>query len=288
MTGQQAAISGALSISSVGEITCVSGSCVDPTYASFLNKDDTVLVGTNGAATSADDAGLLVFTKQTTSYSITNLVGTWQGNGLASGPGAPWWENDTLTIEQDGTCSFVSTSSNKTSGSENGTLSISSGGVITLNLGSTAALGVIDANKTVMVFTNTWTDGATREIRIFTNGNTALAVTAPIIASTNGSSPVSSGPLRQRPAPLRQRQASPRQRGLDGPRLEHPTHCHRVLEQRGSHSPDRGRHDKRIKPDRWNRQFACNGDKRKWNKSGPFESFQQRNAFTQSRMPLKW
>ena len=139
--GTTGSVSGALAISSDGVITCVSGSCVDPTYASFLNTDETVMVGTNGAATTTDDAGLLVFTKQTTSYSIDSLVGTWHGNGLASGPGAPWWENDTLTINQNGTCSFVWVASNGSSGNVNGTVSISSGGVITLNLGSTTWVG---------------------------------------------------------------------------------------------------------------------------------------------------
>ncbi len=194
--GTTGSVSGTLAISSDGEITCVSGSCVDPTYLSFLDIDDTIMVGTNGAATSADDAGLLVFTKQTTSYSIKDLVGTWQGNGLASGPGAPWWENDTLTIAQDGTCSFVWTASNGTSGSENGTVSISSGGVITLNVGSTAASGVIDANLTVMAFTNTWSDGATLEMRVFTNGTPSDAVLAPIMTPTTptaGSTPPTAG-----------------------------------------------------------------------------------------------
>ena len=191
--GTTGSVSGALSISSDGVITCVSGSCVDPTYASILNTDKTITVGTNGAATSTDDAGLLVFTKQTTSYSIDSLVGTWLGNGLASGPGAPWYENDTITINQNGTCTFVWTASNGTSGTENGTVSISSGGVITLTLGSTTSSGVIDANMTVMVFTNTWSDGATREIRIFTNGNTVATSTAPIISSSSGSTPVTAG-----------------------------------------------------------------------------------------------
>ncbi len=194
--GTTGSVSGALAISSDGVITCVSGSCVDPTYASFLNTDETVMVGTNGAATTTDDAGLLVFTKLAASYSIDNLVGTWHGNGLASGPGAPWWENDTLTINQNGTCSLVWVASNGSTGNVNGTVSISSGGVITLNLVSTnlgSASGVMDANLTVMVFTNTWSDGATEEIRIFTNGNEVATSTAPIISSSSGSTPVTAG-----------------------------------------------------------------------------------------------
>jgi hypothetical protein len=183
--GTTGSVSGTLAISSSGVITCVSGGCTDPTYASVMDLNKTVTVGTDGASTSTQDAGLLIYTKQPTSYTISNLVGTWYGLGLASGPGAPWWESDILAIKQDGTCSFNWIASNGTSGSKSGTLSISSAGVMTLNIGSTA-MGVIDANMTVMVFTNTWTDGATQEIRIFTNNVLTGSNVSPILAPSPG------------------------------------------------------------------------------------------------------
>ena len=187
---------GTLAITSNGVITCAAGDCLDTTYASFLDAGKTITVGTGGAATTTDNANLFLFTKQATSYSINNIAGTWQGNGLASGPGAPWWEFDTLGINQDGTCSFVWTASDGTSGSQNGTVSITSGGVITLTLGSTSLgstfVGVMDANKTVMVFTNTWADGSTQEIRIFTNSVPVVPSAAPILNPTYGGTPLGS------------------------------------------------------------------------------------------------
>ncbi|MGO9018942.1 MAG: fibronectin type III domain-containing protein [Syntrophobacteraceae bacterium] len=185
--GSSGSISGTLSISSDGVITCVSGSCVDPTYVSFMDAGKTIMVGTSGAATTAEDATLFVFTKQAASYSLADLVGTWQGDGLVSGPEAPLWENDTLAISTNGTSAFSWTVSSGSSGAGSGTVSISSGGTITVNpdtLSSTST-GVIDANMTVMVFTDTLPDGATQEIKIFTNNALVVPDEAPIVAPSS-------------------------------------------------------------------------------------------------------
>jgi large repetitive protein len=195
--GTTNSISGTVSISSDGVVTCVSGSCADPTYLSFMNSGKTIMVGTSGAATTAEDAGIFVYTKQAASYSMADFVGTWQGNGLAAGPAAPWWENDTFTIGPDGTFSFLSTGSDGTSNSGSGTVSVSSGGVITVGSNSTAR-GVLDANKTVMVFTNTLLDGVTQELKIFTkNGVVPSDETAGIDPSVSnnvlGSSSATAG-----------------------------------------------------------------------------------------------
>ncbi len=191
--GTSGSLSGTLSISSEGTITC-SGDCVDSTnYLAVLTPGETVMVATSGSSTT--DAGLHVYTKQNTSVSTTTLAGTWQGDGLASGPGAPWWDEDTLIINQNGTSSFAWIASNGTSGSTSGNVSVASGGTITLGLGSTSivgtASGVIDANTTVMVFTNTWSDGKTHEIRIFTNGTAAFEPS--VSAYVSSSVPATSG-----------------------------------------------------------------------------------------------
>ncbi|MFZ0930070.1 MAG: hypothetical protein WAN11_15800 [Syntrophobacteraceae bacterium] len=185
--GSSSSISGALSISSDGVITCVSGTCVDPTFMSFMDAGKTIVVGTSGAATTAEDANLFVFTKQAASYSLADLVGTWQADGLVSGPGAPFWENDLLAINS-GTSTFSWTGSDGSSNTGSGTVSITSGGTITVNpdtLSSTST-GVIDANMTVMVFTDTLPDGATQEIKIYTNNALVVPDEAPIIAPTSG------------------------------------------------------------------------------------------------------
>ncbi len=193
--GSSGSLAGTLSISSDGVITCVSGSCVDPTYMSSLDAGKTITVGTSGAATTTEDANLFVFTKQAASYSVADLAGTWQGNGLVSGPGAPWWENDTLTINSDGTCSFYWTGSDGASGSGSGTVTVSSSGVITVAPGtvSSTTTGVIDANMAVMVFTDTLPDGATQEIKIFTYNALVAPSVAPIISPSAGDVPTTTG-----------------------------------------------------------------------------------------------
>jgi hypothetical protein len=96
--------SGQMSISRTGVITCLSGDCLDSpnNYAASMGKGKTVSVGTSGAA-SGQDGQIFFFAKQAASYSIDDLAGIWQGNSLASGPGAPYWERDTVTIDADGT-----------------------------------------------------------------------------------------------------------------------------------------------------------------------------------------
>ncbi len=187
--GTTTSTSGTLSISPTGEVTCASGDCSDPTYASFVNPLATVMVGTRGAATSSEDANIIVLTRQaTSSYSITKLVGIWEDSSLASGPGAPWWQSGLLFINPDGTCSLSSVTGDGTSSNQNGAVSISPAGVITLKLGSTA-VGVVDPNMDVMVLTSTWPDGETNEISILTNGSSAALGMAPAATWSTGATP---------------------------------------------------------------------------------------------------
>jgi hypothetical protein len=175
--GTTTSMSGTLAISQDGVVTCASGGCTDPTYASVVNPTATVLVGTSGAATSTRDANLIVLTRQTNAtYSLANLVGIWELSGLASGPGAPWWQGGLLFVNQNGTCTLSSLSSASTSGTsstQNGTVAITSAGLITLKLGTTTAQGVVDPNMDVMVLTSTWADGATYQISTLLNASSA-------------------------------------------------------------------------------------------------------------------
>ena len=191
--GTTGALSGTLSISPDGKVTCVSGGCLDPTYASFVNSTATVMVGTSGAATSREDANLSVFTRQPGTFSIANLVGIWEESSIASGPGAPWWQTGLLFINADGTCLLYYATSDGTSNSQSGTVSISSSGVITVDLGTTE-VGYVDPNMDVMVLTSTWLDGATHQISIFTNGTSPSPGTSSTVTySTGNSSSTSSG-----------------------------------------------------------------------------------------------
>jgi hypothetical protein len=173
--GPGGSIYGTLSISPSGEITdstCHGAYCPESNYATYMDAGKTVIVGTDGASTKTDTAALTVYTKMASSYSMYDLVGIWHANILASGPGAPWWERATVTIKPDGTFSVSGVENNGSSDSGKGTLSISSAGVITVKGVKSSDLGmVMNAGKTVMVETNTWsgkTDPGTTEIGIWT------------------------------------------------------------------------------------------------------------------------
>jgi len=177
--GSSTGTSGKISISPTGAITCLSGDCLSSpnNYAAFMGADKTVTVGTSGAA-SGQDAVLSVFSRQAASYSMADLAGVWQGSSLASGPGAPWWERDSLTIETDGTYTVSWTASDGSSGTGTGTLSISSDGAISCVSGDCADrtyMSFMDAGKTVSAGAHTWPDEATREIKIFTKDSVADA-----------------------------------------------------------------------------------------------------------------
>ncbi len=175
--GSSGTLSGTLSISSDGVISCVAGSCMDPNFESFMDAGKSVMVGTSAADPTGQDVVLRVLTRKAASYSMGNLAGTWQTNSLASGPGAPWWERATITISPKGkfTSSGIEDGGGVDDGS--GTFSISPGGVISLvtkgksGRESRTVFGVMDATKTVFVGMSTWagnTDPGTAELFIST------------------------------------------------------------------------------------------------------------------------
>ncbi|MEQ1831407.1 MAG: hypothetical protein ABL977_00015 [Candidatus Eisenbacteria bacterium] len=131
-----------------------------PTGRGVLDVGRTVLVMTSTwTGFAAGTVDLSVGLKMAASYTLADLVGTWDVNGLATGPGAPWWTRSHITIAADGSFTSANTESNGTISNTSGTLSISPAGVIT-RVGSSTARGVLDADKTVMVWTNLWASGA--------------------------------------------------------------------------------------------------------------------------------
>jgi hypothetical protein len=170
--GLSAATSGQISISKNGAISCLSGDCSGriENYKAFLSANKTVSIGTSGAD-QGRDALLFVATRQAASYSMDDLAGTWRGQSLAAGPGAPYWERDLVTIGADGAFTVSWVGSDGSSGAGEGILSISPDGVITCVSGDCtdrACIAFMDAGKTVAAGTRAWPDGATREIEIFT------------------------------------------------------------------------------------------------------------------------
>ncbi|MFZ0931183.1 MAG: fibronectin type III domain-containing protein [Syntrophobacteraceae bacterium] len=171
-SGGAANVAGQVALSANGEVTCVSGNCPDLNYnadfVSYMDASKTIIVGTYGvSATNPDavnpDAVLTVFTKMAPSYSMSDLAGAWEGNILASGPDAPWWQRLSGTIKADGTSTISSTqNSGKTRKYTGLTWSISDDGVVTLseNLYQDGKM-VMNSDKTVMVATGSWGDGST-------------------------------------------------------------------------------------------------------------------------------
>ena len=175
--GSSGRLSGALSISSDGVITCVAGSCMDPNFESFMDAGKSVMVGTSTADPTGQAVVLRVLTRKAASYSMANFAGTWQTNSLASGPGAPWWERTTITISPKGNFTSSGAEDGGAVDDGTGTFSISPGGVIYLvtkgesGKKSRSVFGVMDATKTVFVGTSTWagnTDPGTADLFIGT------------------------------------------------------------------------------------------------------------------------
>jgi hypothetical protein len=88
-------------------------------------------------------------------YQQTDLQGIWESSGLASGPGAPWWERARATVAADGSFTALTTDSEGGADSFQGLFTLWPTGIVTL-AGSNTFLGVLDADKTVLVVTDTW------------------------------------------------------------------------------------------------------------------------------------
>ena len=178
--------SGVLSITPDGVVTI----SLSPIARGVLDAGRTVLVMTNtwGGGTTE----LSVWTKMAGTYGLSDLVGTWEVNSLASGPGSPWWERARVTVAPDGSFSGSTTGSDGGGGAVSGTLSISSGGVVTVP-GAPAARGTLDAGKMVLVITDTWGDGTT-ELKVWTKMAAAGTYSLSDLVGTWESNSLASGP----------------------------------------------------------------------------------------------
>lgn len=112
----------------------------------------------------------------TVAYSLADLEGVWYSNILASGPGSPWWERGTITVSANGSFSGWGQESDGNSDSLTGTLNISSDGIVTLT-DNELVLCYLEAGKTVMVCTSTWTTWipGTPEMNVFTKKATTYS-----------------------------------------------------------------------------------------------------------------
>lgn len=171
--GQPDPVSGVFGLTPSGILSFAGSS----TARGALDAGRTVVVMNStwqsGAPGTADFS---VAVKMAPSYALSDLAGTWELHALATGPGAPWWERQTITIATNGTFTGTASRSDGSSGPVSGALSLSPTGVLT-RPGWPAARGALDAGRSVMVWTDTWSTGSPGTTQLLvgvrTGGSTA-------------------------------------------------------------------------------------------------------------------
>jgi len=145
-------LSGTLAISPAGYIT-IPGST---TARGVLDVHKTVMALTSTwSGFAAGTVDLSMGVKMAASYTLADLVGTWEVHSLATGPGAPNWSRTHVVFAADGSFSSSYSGSDGGAGTSSGTASITPAGIITRS-GVSTGRGVLDAGKSVMVWTSTW------------------------------------------------------------------------------------------------------------------------------------
>ena len=142
-----------------------------------ISADGTITINVNNDAQCQMDAGktmmactetwvqgepgtsnLILLMKEATSYTSDDLTGNWEMNGLASGLGAPWWKRGSIVVSPDGTATCNLVDNNGVPDTEGGTISITPGGLIAMQNMPDAKCRM-DAGKTFIACTSTWTNG---------------------------------------------------------------------------------------------------------------------------------
>ncbi len=194
--GEPDPVSGSFGLDPSGILTFTGSS----TARGALDAGRTVVVMNStwqsGAPGTADFSVAL---KMAASYAPSDLAGTWELHGLATGPGAPWWERNSITIATNGTFTGTSVRSDGSSGPTSGTLALSPTGVLT-RTGSPAARGALDAGRSVMVWTDTWTTGSPGTTEIIVGVRTGGST-----VGVDGRAPLSFALEPVRPNPARGR-----------------------------------------------------------------------------------
>jgi hypothetical protein len=92
-------------------------------------------------------------------YTVTDIVGTWENNGLASGSDAPWWIRGPITLNADGSWSAVFEEYPSKTSTVTGTFTISPDGTVSIPWTNAAGGRMVcnmDSGKTIMVCTHSW------------------------------------------------------------------------------------------------------------------------------------
>lgn len=152
--------SGSLALTADGLLT-IPGT--DDDFLGALDADKDVFLFTDawGGGGDAGTVEMGLGVRRGTSYSMSDLVGRWEDNRMASLPGAPWWMRGELLIAPDGSFTGQLSEFGGTPTTMTGTFPpISPDGVIEWVGGDPGSRGVMNAGKTVIVGTATWDGGA--------------------------------------------------------------------------------------------------------------------------------
>lgn len=132
-----------------------------PDFHGALDLGLTVFAGTDtwddGPGTGSSEIKLAL--KQVGSYRVADLAGAWEFNSIASGPSAPWWIRGRQTIQPNGAFLGSFTESTGDTNAVSGTMAVAADGGVTISF-APLALGYLDAGRTVLAMTNTWSDGS--------------------------------------------------------------------------------------------------------------------------------
>lgn len=147
---------GVFSISSDG---IVKMERIDPNFQAAMNSDKTVVAGTTTWDDSAHTSNMAIMTKKGSTYSLADLEGTWEVNALASGSN-PHWERGSITfVDANGGYSGTLDKSGGGSRAVSGTFAINNGGIMQRVPATDSVSCGMDARKTIVTCTETWTDG---------------------------------------------------------------------------------------------------------------------------------
>ena len=88
----------------------------------------------------------LVLPNSALAYQQPDLLGRWEMNSIASGPGAPWWERALATISPSGSFTAVTNDNSGGSGTVLGTLVLSPAGIVA-QAGFSSFRGALDQGQ---------------------------------------------------------------------------------------------------------------------------------------------
>lgn len=179
---------GKFSITSVGNITDLRD---EPTLLCNMDAGKTVFACTDTPKSGITELGVFTKQNQNTSYALTDLEGTWNGNFVTAGAGTNWWTRMAINIDSNGSVTGgTSVDSAGNTGTPSGNFSITPDGILTWSA-EPNMLCSMDAGKTIIACTDS-PDSDSVDMAVFTN--TGPSYTAADLAGTWSVKSMATGP----------------------------------------------------------------------------------------------